>query len=590
MSRRSLSHPIIIGLTLGIGVGLSVAAALVAGRWEAANQQVRFQRQIENLTTALQRSLNRYTDVLAFFGDHYQVADGQVNRPQFETFAARSLQLYPGIQALEWAPLVMQGDRTAFEQRLQAEGYPSFEITELGPDNRLVRAKDRPYYIPVQYIAPVDSNEVAFGFDLNSDPTRTAAIEQARDHGQIVATRPIRLVQEAQDQYGFLVFLPHYRAERVPATTHARRDQFEGFLLGVFRVSDVVEESLQDLRTDIDFVLYDLDDEPQFLGHYEAAAQAVTTVPPTQAAVTEPQLPLREVASTPLCPAAEACNRYLTVGDRQWQVTFAPASSYALPTSYGPPLLLALGLLLTGGLVYFLHSINRELTQAQELSKLKQRFFSMASHELRTPLSTILLSAESLQLHQDDWSVAQCRATLQRIELTARRMGQQIADLLTLSRAEVGQMEFHPALVDVGPLCQQMVEEIEGGLAGRITLTTEGLPAKAFWDRQLVRSLLSNLLGNALKYSPDLSPVSLDVRCDGERAVIVVRDRGLGIPPGDRQLVRQAFRRGSNVGTVPGTGLGLAVVDTCVALHRGTWTIDSTEGQGTTVTVTLPLE
>lgn len=587
MSRRSLSHPVVIGLTLGIGVGLSVAAALVAGRWEAASQQARFQRQIENLTTALQRSLNRYTDVLAFLGDHYQVANGQVSRPQFETFAARSLQLYPGIQALEWAPLVMQGDRAAFEQRLQAEGNPSVEITELGPDNRLVQATERPYYIPVHYIAPLDSNEVALGFDLNSDPTRTAAIEQARDQGQIVATRPIRLVQEAQDQYGFLVFAPHYRMERLPATTQARRDQFEGFLLGVFRVSDVVEESLQDLRTDIDFVLYDLDDQPQFLGRYEAAAQAVTTVPPE---TTERRFPLREVASTPLCPAAEACNRYLTVGDRQWQVTFAPARSYALPTAYGPPLLLALGLLLTSGLVYFLHRLNRELAQTQDLSDLKQRFFSMASHELRTPLSTILLSAEALQLHQGDWSVPMHRATLQRIELTARRMGQQIADLLTLSRVEVGQLEFHPALVDVGPLCQQMVEEIEGGLAGRITLSTSGLPAKAFWDRQLVRSLLSNLLGNALKYSPDPSPVGLDIRCDGERAVIVVRDRGLGIPPDDHQRVRQPFRRGSNVGTVPGTGLGLAVVDTCVALHRGTWTLDSVEGQGTTVTVTLPLE
>ena len=131
MAKLSISHPLVISLTLG--VGLSVVAALFVGHWQLSNQRSRFQRQIDHLTTALQRSLNRYTDVLAFLGDYYRVSDGQVNRLEFEQFAARSLQLYPGIQALEWAPLVSHGERSAFEQRIQQQGYPHFHITELGP-------------------------------------------------------------------------------------------------------------------------------------------------------------------------------------------------------------------------------------------------------------------------------------------------------------------------------------------------------------------------------------------------------------------------------------------------------------------------
>jgi signal transduction histidine kinase len=80
------------------------------------------------------------------------------------------------------------------------------------------------------------------------------------------------------------------------------------------------------------------------------------------------------------------------------------------------------------------------------------------------------------------------------------------------------------------------------------------------------------------------------VCCDDHTAIIRICDRGIGIPASDLPYVQEAFHRGSNVGDVTGTGLGLSVVKTCVELHRGEWTIDSKEGQGTEVTVKLPLE
>jgi CHASE1-domain containing sensor protein len=92
-----------LGMTLGLGIGLSIVAASLVSKWEAFNHQVRFQRQIENLTTGLQRSLNRYTDVLLSLSDYYAVADLQVDRQDFAQFVQRSLASYPGIQALEWS-------------------------------------------------------------------------------------------------------------------------------------------------------------------------------------------------------------------------------------------------------------------------------------------------------------------------------------------------------------------------------------------------------------------------------------------------------------------------------------------------------
>jgi signal transduction histidine kinase len=105
-----------------------------------------------------------------------------------------------------------------------------------------------------------------------------------------------------------------------------------------------------------------------------------------------------------------------------------------------------------------------------------------------------------------------------------------------------------------------------------------------------VRSLLTNLITNALQYSPAFSPVTVTLQTEADQMVITVCDRGRGILTNERQAIQEAFIRGSNVGDIPGTGLGLAVVNTCVTMHRGQWRIDSTEGDGTKVTVTLPLE
>lgn len=589
MVKLSLRHQIILGLTLSIGVGLSIIAAFWVGQWEAFHQRNRFQRQIENLSTVLQRNLNRYTDVLAFLRDHYTVTQGRVNRQEFTGFVSRSLHTYPGIQALEWAPLVRQSERTIYERNVQNEGYQTFQITELSYDNQLVRAADRPYYIPVVYVVPFSDNEAAFGFDLNSNPIRAVALQSARDKGEITATGRIRLVQEPRDQFGFLVVLPFYQTAAISTSVATRREQFKGVLLGVFRISDVVEEALQDLNYDVDFVLYDQNaiEAEKFLGRYDAVNKTVTTVEDHQS--TDQVTPhLQKMPS--VCPVEIDCTRTVTVGQRQWLVTFAPSVRYPVDTRYGAETTLFLGLLLTGSLVLFLRNLNYELEQTKTLSDLKLRFFSMASHELRTPLSTILLSAESLQFNQKQLSKAQKQANVQRIHLAAKHMSQQITDLLTLTRAEAGKLEFDPELLDLESLCQQAIELVEAGARPRIQFTCDCQNIKVFWDKKLARSLLTNLLSNAIKYSPDHTSVQFILRCNDQTAIVQIHDRGIGIPAADQPHIQDAFHRGSNVGEIAGTGLGLAVVKTCVELHRGEWVIESETGQGTTVTVKLPLE
>lgn len=582
MSKAFLHRQAAMGLTLILGIGLSILATAVVSRWEASNRQLRFQRQIENLGTALQRNINRYTDLLAFLSDYYTVEQSQIDRQSFAQFVGRSLQTYSGIQALEWAPLVRQADRLTYEQRIAAEGYAGFNITEL-ERGRLVSAAQRPSYIPVTYVEPFTGNEAALGYDLSSHPTRAAAINQAINTGAITATGRIRLVQENRDQYSFLMFLPIYQNRQIPSTLALRRQQFTEVVLGVFRVSDVVEESLQGLQSEINFTIYDHSANPaeQFLGYYDATQKQVTTLP-------DEFFPAE--MKTTLCPSSESCTQTLSVGQRQWSIVFSPSSQYWIETQHSAIATLITGLLLTGGLVMFLHQLNRELEQTQSLSNLRSRFFSMASHELRTPLSTLLLSSESLQTNYLQLTEAQKQTNIQRIYVTAKQMSQQLADLLTFTRAEVGKLEFHPELLNMEHCCQQVVEEMQLGIKQPILFTSRGITTKAFLDKTLLRSLLTNLLSNAAKYSPADAPIHLTLDCNATTAILQVCDRGIGIPTADQARIWEAFCRGSNVGEATGTGLGLAIVKTCVEMHRGSWQVESEVGTGTTITVQLPLE
>ncbi|MGF1513869.1 MAG: CHASE domain-containing protein [Elainellaceae cyanobacterium] len=566
-----------IALALLLGTSLSIPASLAVARWEQAHDRLQFQRQTDSLATALQRSLNRYTEVLLALGDFYRVSPEPVSRKDFNTFVQRALTTYPGIQALEWAPVVSDSDRPSYEATLRSQTPPTAQITERSSQGNLVPAAPRPSYVPVTYLQPWDGNEPALGYDLTSDPTRRSALEAARDTGAIAASGRIQLVQGNKDQFGFLVFLPLYDTLN-PPSVEARNAQINGYVLGVFRVSDVVEESLATLGYTIDFVLQDDTASPtdRFLGRYDAATQTL------HADIAKPLAPPHS-----LCPAEVDCTHSLAVAGRQWAIAFAPGEAYPAPTVWQRVSTLLIGLLLTTLVVRYLAHTQAQLTRTRELSALKIRLFSMASHELRTPLSTILLSAQTLEA---DALLQKHRRTFTRIRTAAKRMNQLLNDLLILSRAESGKLQFARELLKLHHYCHQVIDEVRFSVetAPAIRFNPGNGDAKAYLDPQLLRAILTNLLSNAVKYSGPDPQVSLTLSHHLHQIIFEVQDQGIGIPAADQDRLHEAFYRGCNVGDVRGTGLGLSVVNACLQLHQGTLTYQSTVGQGTTFRVTLP--
>ncbi|MGA9382487.1 MAG: CBS domain-containing protein [Phormidium sp.] len=234
------------------------------------------------------------------------------------------------------------------------------------------------------------------------------------------------------------------------------------------------------------------------------------------------------------------------------------------------------------------HALEKE----QELNRLKSQFISMVFHEFRNPLSAILISAQTIQIHDFKLSEARKNKFLEQIQISAQQMLRLIEDLLVIGRTEPGKVQANPVPINLSYFCQQLLEELQisDERGHDLSFTCQGKQDSFFdFDEQWLRYILSNLLSNALKYSPQGSTVKLLLCIDTERAIFQVIDRGIGILPEDQSNLFEPFYRGQNVHSVAGSGLGLAIVKNYVRLLKGQISFTSEIGVGTTFTVTLPL-
>jgi signal transduction histidine kinase len=178
-------------------------------------------------------------------------------------------------------------------------------------------------------------------------------------------------------------------------------------------------------------------------------------------------------------------------------------------------------------------------------------------------------------------------------------MTQLLEDALFIGKAEAGELQFNPTQLDVKAMTQKIVEEFQGSLTSQqngqgstlptIAVSAHGDNTQASLDEKLMRQALTNLLSNALKFSPKGGIVRCELVVNSVQSIFRIQDEGIGIPPEDTERLFESFYRASNVGTIQGTGLGLAITKKCVDLHQGQITVESEVGVGTTFTVTLPL-
>ncbi|MHB8470032.1 MAG: ATP-binding protein, partial [Gaiellaceae bacterium] len=247
------------------------------------------------------------------------------------------------------------------------------------------------------------------------------------------------------------------------------------------------------------------------------------------------------------------------------------------------------GVRFPGGTVYAF----RDMTEERAVEQLKSDFVSTVSHELRTPLAAIYGAALTLQRDDVRLEDSQRSGLLDVISAEADRLARIVNDILWASRLDSGQMAVAIESCDAAALARQVVQALRSHAPENVTVeleAEEGLPAVAA-DPDKLRQVLTNLIDNAVKYSPDGGKVTVVLQAVGQRVRLRVEDDGLGIPPAEQDRIWEKFFRLDPQLTrgVGGTGLGLYIVRELVHRMDGRIWVVSDGCSGSTFTVELPI-
>ena len=253
----------------------------------------------------------------------------------------------------------------------------------------------------------------------------------------------------------------------------------------------------------------------------------------------------------------------------------------------------------------------------EEKSHRQNHYISMAAHELRNPLNAILISAELLEIDRTRSSGESQVRTLRLVHSATQKMNQLIDDMLFMGRAEAGKLKCNRLPINLVEFCQELLAQLQLGNEAKHKLTL--IPSdvtSAMLDQQLLHGIISNLIVNAIKYSPNGGQVTLEleyrqagkgdkeaifclsphclfgnsqfINSNSPLLIMRIRDEGIGIPETEVGKIFEMFYRSKNTGKIKGNGLGLTIVKKAVELQGGAIACESKIGVGTTFTVALP--
>ena len=247
-----------VGPRLFAALVLALCLGLTYGAWrnvhDASVQQVRadFDFRVRELLNSIVGRMQTYIQVLHGVQGLY-ASSQDVTRGEFRAYLAAQQvdRHFPGIHGIGYLPLLPGTARAQHEAQVRAEGYPGYAIRPPG---------QRPWHAPIAYLEPLnESNALAFGYDILSEPVRRAALEQARDTGQAAMTGKIRLVQDGSsgDAYGFLVVLPVYDNGLPRASVAQRRAALRAWVFAPFRMGDLMRGVGGEASRQLDLEIYD---------------------------------------------------------------------------------------------------------------------------------------------------------------------------------------------------------------------------------------------------------------------------------------------------------------------------------------------
>jgi signal transduction histidine kinase len=247
--------------------------------------------------------------------------------------------------------------------------------------------------------------------------------------------------------------------------------------------------------------------------------------------------------------------------------------------------------------------LRQRLVELEQLDKLKTQFLSMASHELRTPLTAVsgfmqiarrrmsrMAGANDIPTPWRD-EAQKSDETLEMANRQAKKLARLIDELLDVSRLQQGRVEMRLAEIDLADVVREVAERMRLLSKGHEIEAKIEAAAPIVADRDRIEQVFENLVGNAIKYSPESGRIDVSLRVNGSNAIVSVRDQGIGIAPGEVEKIFGLFYRSPDprADHVGGLGLGLYISREIVSRHHGKLWAERNADAGTTFHVTLPL-
>ena len=527
-----------------------------------------------------------------------------VTQEEFETFAIPILKNNTYIQSLNWLPRISHSQREFYEEKMASSGFPDYHVTEESPEGVLIEAKAREEYFPVHYVEPLKRNDALFGFDLASIPSINQTIRESRDTAKIMATERFIHLQENQSHAGIFVFAPYYETKTIPVSLENRRESLNGFLVGFYRVNEMMNQMVQPYQAQgINLVVYDGDTTNK----------------------------KNKLYGEPLSNSRSEINNLIHFANRNWFLLWQGTDEF----HDGPKK--ASAWWLAGSIQIFaiflaiifemMASRTRQVTdqvrirteeltraneslrleidarskaekelqsakeEAESANKAKSAFLANMSHEIRTPMNAILGYSQILKhsRHIDPGEKSKVENILQ----SGDHLLHIINDILDISKIEAGKMELNSGDFDLiglideissmtKPRCQE--KQIKWHVE---CPQEESIPVRG--DEIKLKQILINLLGNAVKFV-DAGKITLRViRKKKNHFFFEVIDTGQGIAREHHGSVFEPFHQEAEGAKKGGTGLGLAIVKKQIELMEGNLTLNSEPGKGSRFSFTLRL-
>lgn len=230
--------------------------------------------------------------------------------------------------------------------------------------------------------------------------------------------------------------------------------------------------------------------------------------------------------------------------------------------------------------------LENALQKEKELGDLKTRFVSMASHEFRTPLTSILTSASLLEKYEKTEEQAKRTQHINRIKSSVYHLTEILEEFLSVGKLESGKVELHPSTLALHEFIEDLLVDLKPNESINQQIVLQ-MNQDVLWtsDYSILRKILINGLSNALKFSQ--KNVELTIEASDDELLIQINDQGIGISQEDQKHLFERFFRGSNATVIPGTGLGLHLIDRYVKLLNGTLAIQSELNKGTELSIRL---